>query len=169
MTSLVTPAEFAGYLQRNVDQYTADTVLNGASGLVRSYCRWGIAQETTTFTVDANGGRVVALPTLRLNDVTAVAVDGATLDAADFEWSSNGLLYRINGGCWPIGARRIVADVDHGYDPAPDEVRIVVCAVAARLYANPEGLASKTAADTGRVFTGLSELEMSLVAGYRIA
>lgn len=167
MDPLVTPEEFAGYMQRDLDRYTAELVLAGASGLVREFCGgWAIGQVDETFTVDGNGSVVLPLPTLRLNAVTEVRVDGtALIPDTDYVWSANGVLYRF--GAWPNGLRNIAADVNHGYDPVPPQVRIVVCAVAAKLYANPEGLSGRSSGDGSRSFIALSDVEMQLISGYR--
>lgn len=168
MESLVTADEFAGYLQRDLDRYSAELALAGASGLVRIYCGWPISRiAADVLTVDSHGGTALMLPTLRLNAVTAVGLaDGTTMDASAYTWGTNGVLYKADG--WPIGPRAATATVDHGYDPVPDEVRIVVCAVAARLYSNPEGLASKSSGDGGKTFGQLSDLEVRLIAGHRL-
>lgn len=168
MSSLVSTSDFASYLQRDLDRYSAELALAGASGLVRIYCGWPISQVLgDVMTVDSHGGTALMLPTLRLTAVASVGlVDGSTVDAGAYTWGANGVLYRADG--WPTGARAVTATVDHGYDPIPDEVRIVVCAVAARLYSNPEGLTSKTSGDGGKTFGTLSELEVRLIAGHRL-
>lgn len=165
--------EFAGYMQRDLDRATAELALAGASGIVRGFCRWGLTREpAAVMTIDGNGSRVLNLPTLRLNAVESVTVEGTALDAAGYVWSAGGQLYRDAG--WPIGFRSVTAVVDHGYDTIPDDVRIVVCSLAARYYSNPERLRSKTVGATASTFTidaaghELSELEMTLIAGYRL-
>jgi hypothetical protein len=171
LNPLVAVEELAGYLQRDLDRFSADMAVQGASGIVRGHCGWDIARTVETLTVDASGGASVNLPTLRLNDVTEVRVDGAVLDVADYGWSANGILVVTSAaGCWPRGLRRIAADVDHGYEPVPDEVRIVCCAIAARLYSNPENLLQRSTGNSSQMFRdlGFSELEARLIARYRL-
>lgn len=173
MDPLVTPEEFSGYMQRDVDRYTAELVLAGASGLVRNYCRWPISRiENDIRVFDGDGSRWLNLPTLKLNDVTSVSVDTGADDplaltvGTDFRLLPNGMLWRSAG--WPIGYANVTIDFDHGYDPVPDEVRIVVCALAAKFYSNPEGLTSRSGGDSNRAFSELSSLEMQLIAGHRL-
>jgi len=165
---LITTTDLAAYLQRDLDQYSADLAVRGASGLVRTYCGWGISRAVETLTVDANGGISVNLPTLKLNDVTAVRVDGELLDPDDYMWGGNGVLVARHR--WPGRLRAVEADVDHGYDPTPDEVRIVVSVMAGRVYANPEGLIQRSSGDSSKSFTSgvLTDLEMRLISAYRL-
>lgn len=170
MDPLISVDDLAGYLQRPIDRASATIAVQGASGLVRAYCGWGLSRAVETLTVDANGTGSVNLPTLRLNDVTEVRVDGDILDPSTYNWGFNGILVATTGYRWMAGLRKIEADVDHGYQPIPDEVCIVASAIAARLYANPEGLASKASGDDSRTFGAtLSDLEMRLISAYRLS
>jgi hypothetical protein len=176
MEPLVTAEELAGYLRRDLDRYSADLAVTGASGIVRSYCGWNLSRAVETLTVTANGSISVNLPTLRLNDVTEVRADGAVLDPAEYGWGSNGVLaarYR-----WPLGMQYLAVDVDHGYDPVPDEVRLSCLSMASRLYSNPEGLSSKSSGDDSRVLgdaisdarpSAWEGLELRILHRYRIA
>lgn len=172
--SLVVDEDFAAYLQRDLDRATAELALAGASGVVRAFCRWSISAEETTFTVDGTGSTILRLPTMKLNGVDAVAIDGTALDPGEYRWSAGGLIERAAG--WPRRFR--VADVtcSHGYalDDMPDAIRIVVLALAARYYGNPDGLRSKTVGDISRTFLlesmrgDMTELETALIGGYRL-
>lgn len=172
MESLVTPEEFAAYLQRDLDRSTAEVAVAGASGVVRQWCRWNITRTTESMEVDSGGSQYINLPTLHLRDVNSLTVAGELVDASSYTWSRAGQLYRAQG--WPRGFRMVDAVVDHGYDDIPDEIRIVVLSLAARYYVNPEGLRSKTVGNASRVFVletmrgDLAELEIRLIAGYRI-
>lgn len=172
MNPLVSAEEFAGYLQRDLDRYTADLALAGASGVVRLYCGWRIDRATETFVLDGDASRILTLPTLKLNAVNSVTVEGDELDPDDYQWSESGMLYRAGG--WPAGFRNIEVDADHGYSPTPDEVRVVVCAIASRHYNNPDGLRSKTVGAISRTFVletmrgDLSKLEVELIGGHRL-
>jgi hypothetical protein len=179
MDALVSVEDFAAYLQRDLDRCTADLALAGASGLVRQYLRWDLSRTTETFVVDTHGSRTVALPTLRLNGVDEVSVvrrpPGTTLPVstllapAEYTWSASGLLWLDTPT--PNGFRAVSVVADHGYDPIPDEVRLVVCAIAARAYSNPDGLRSQTVGGVGRGYAAAAEmtaLEVGLIAGFRL-
>lgn len=170
---LVVAEDFASYLQRDLDRKTADLALASASGLVRHYCRWGLSAETITFIEDGTGTQLLSLPTLRLNAVAEVRVDGEVIPVTGYEWGRGGQLYR-NYAVWPRRFRVVQADVQHGHTIIPDELRAVVFAVAARFYVNAEGLRSKTVGQVSRTFVletmrgDLTDLETALIAGYRL-
>jgi hypothetical protein len=167
MGPLITVDDLAGYLQRPIDRYSATACVAGASGLVRAWCGWNISRTVETLTVDANGSGSVNLPTLRLNDVTEVRVAGDVLDPSEYGWATNGVLAFTSRNGWPSGLRQVAADVDHGYDPIPDEICIVVAAVAGRLYSNPEGLVQKSSGDDSRSYgPRLSDMELRLIAAH---
>jgi len=167
MDPLITVDELAGYLQRDLDRYSATLAVQGASGLIRAICGWGLSRTTETLTMDCNGGVVLKLPTMHLNAVNTVTCDGVLLGPIDYSWSVSGLL--VARTCWPHIRCRIAADVDHGYDPIPDEIRIVACSAAGRLYNNPEGLKFKAAGGGSRSYhDALSELEQRLISAYQL-
>jgi hypothetical protein len=165
---LITAEELAGYLQRDLDRYSADLAVQGASGLVRTACGWNVSRVVETLTVNGNGSASMNLPTLRLNDVTEVRVDGVVVDASAYGWGANGVLVAVSR--WPLGLRRVEVDADHGYEPIPDELRIVCCSVAARLYSNPENLLQRSAGTSSQMFRdlSLSELETRLISPHRL-
>jgi len=167
MEPLTTPEELAGYLQREIDRYSAELAVRGASGIIRSICGWDLTRVTETLTVDSNGAAAVKLPTLKINDIMSVTLDGTTVvDTAEYLWSPNGIL--VARSYWPTG-RLIAAEVDHGYEPIPDDVRIIACAIASRLYGNPEGLAMRVAGDSTRTFGQLlSPVEMRIISRYAL-
>jgi hypothetical protein len=167
MGPLITVDDLAGYMQRPIDRFSATVCVTGASGLVRAYCGWNLSRITETLTVDANGSGSVNLPTLRLNDVTEVRVAGAVLDGSQYGWATNGVLAFTARSAWPSGLQCIAVDADHGYDPIPDEIGIVVAAIAGRLYGNPEGLMQKSSGDDSRSYgPRLSDLEMRLISAH---
>lgn len=176
MDPLVTPEDFAGYLQRDLDRFSAEQAIAGASGLVRDYLGWAVSRTVETFTLDSYGSSILGLPTLKVNDVLSVTLDGEPV--TDYTWGAGGMLYRCKptwpAMSWPTGARRVVAEVDHGYDEVPDAVRIVTCAIAARHFVNPEALRSKTVGETSRVFLvesigrEMTQLELALINRYKL-
>jgi hypothetical protein len=160
---LVTASELATYLQRDLDTASAEFAIAGASGVLRSYCRWSISRQTDVWWLNG-GATVLDLPTLYVNEIVSVAVGDTTYD--DHILLAGGQLYRADW--WPRGYANVRVEADHGYAVIPDEVRLVACSIAARFYVNPEGLASKSGGDAGRAYTGLSQMEIGLVSGYRL-
>jgi len=169
---LASPETFSSYMQRDLDRATATLCLQGASALVRNYCRWSISQATETFVVDGSGTELLSLPTLKLNTVT-LTVDGTLLDADTYQVASRGQIRRLDG-IWPCGLDNVSADTDHGYTIIPDDITLVVCSLASRYYSNPDSLRSKASGDDSRVFGAIviasdfSELALQLLAPYRL-
>jgi hypothetical protein len=176
MDLLVSADDFNTYLQRpaTVDTAQATMALAGASGVVRHFCRWVISEEApVTFALDGNGTDILNLPTLRLNAVSEIRIDGVIVEPGRYEWSRGGQIQL--DGWWPRRFRSIEVDGDHGYATIPDEVRAVVMSLATRYYINPDGLRSKTVGGVSRTYMlesasgkPLTELETAMIAGYRI-
>ncbi|MEH0147456.1 hypothetical protein V6D40_07265 [Corynebacterium sp. Q4381] len=76
---------------------------------------WPVRQETVT--VDTAGDNVIFLPTLRLLQVHALALDGTPVGLDTIEWSESGMvrLKRRSGR----GFRRATATITHGFDTTP--------------------------------------------------
>lgn len=144
MAALADPTELAGYLQRDLDTYSATQALNIASRAIRDFCGWEISEETVTAKVlDTYGERSIWLPTLLLTAVSSVVEKGVTLTVAtDFDWTAYGRL--IRSGRWPNEARSVTVTYTHGYTTVPDSVKGVCLAVAGRRYQNPSALRSQT-------------------------
>lgn len=92
---------------------------------IRAYCGWHIAPVVTeTITLDSDGQEALVLPTLKLQDVTAVRYwDGTTMAPlggwnARTGWSTERCsIYRAGG--FPRGRRAIEVDIVHGYANVP--------------------------------------------------
>jgi hypothetical protein len=164
-TPLATEAELEAHLRRTLDPASAALALAGGSGAVRDYCRWGISRADETLVVDGTGGGYLLLPTLHLVSVAEVRVDGTVLTAGDYTWSASGQLYRPAG--WPRILRGVEVDCVHGYEPVPDTPRLVALEHAARIYDNPQRVASKSVGGVSESYD-LSELEMGQLDAYRL-
>lgn len=146
MTTLVDVAEWSDYA-RVPPPPNAATLLEAASGVVRTYCGWSISAETVEGQPrDGDGSSLLLLPTLRLTAVTAVVLAGrALVDGVDFDWSTAGIIQRLPyGRCWPHKKRAIVTSYRHGYVLVPAEIKAVVVALAARSATAPAGLVQQT-------------------------
>lgn len=125
-------------------------LLGQASAAVRRYCGWHISPVIDEqLIVDGSGGRALGLPTLRLLDVLSVYEPGAVVvsnpplpeeqvSLADLDWSVSGWLSRVTP--WTDRERGVWVTARHGFEPVevPD-LAAVVCIVAARAAANPQG------------------------------
>lgn len=171
------------------------TALSLASGLVRSFCGWSISQETATVTLDSDGGIVLVLPSLQVNSVTSVVLNGIdpsgdpmpTVTAGvDYDWRVNGTLIWISPMTpwpgvsygWPFGGQRVTVAYDSGYTTVPDEVQAVVMSVAERIGVssayqqqldNIGGISqNRTLSATAGGGSGLTAIEQQSLGQYRI-
>lgn len=147
MSELVTLEQFAGYLKADLseaDAWTAQQLLDGAESAVREYCGWHIAPaRTETLTADGSGSTLLELPTLHMTALAGVTESGTTVDLDGVEWSTNGLIER--DARWCRRRRGVTATVTHGYDDPPPWLVVLICAVAARAFRVPVGVAAESA------------------------
>lgn len=100
-----------------------------AAGQIRDTCGWHIAPEITeTITVDSDGSTVLALPTLKVGEITAIRdvtqTTATVLDPTTWRASPAGLLVRPAG--WPCGIAALEVDLMHGYETCPDALLPVI-------------------------------------------
>lgn len=146
--ALVTIVDFSGYLKRDLseaDAYTAQMLLDGASGAVTEYCGWHIAPVVSeTVVVDGTGTLIQTLPTLNLLSLDTLTENGKALDVSRIDWSANGLLEK-RVGHWTHRRRGIAAGITHGYELTPGWVATLIFAVAGRAFSSPLGIAAEAA------------------------
>lgn len=162
---LVLPGELNTHLNTAVPTARADQAITMASGAVTAYCGWAIARESTTMYVTGTGTRDLTLPTLRLWDVTDIRVDGVSMtEIPPFSWVGT---IRADAAFGPD--TKIEVDVDHGFDPIPDVVRLVVLTLAARVINNPDDADTITVSSvTRRYRAALTALDMRLLDTFRV-
>lgn len=141
--ALATPDDLTAYLgapPTNAAQ--AAWMLDTAAAIVRGYCGWSITQEAATWTLDADGGPMLLVPTLYLDTSTVTVTDNTpatgpvTVDPADYSASDIGVLTRRGYPyAWPAAARAVTVSATHGYATPPREITAVCCAMASRLIA----------------------------------
>ena len=130
---LIDLEEYAEYVTGDA---LKETRLDGVIAAIRGYCGWHIAPAyDATFVVDGPGGRVLSLPTLRLNSVVSVTENGTELDADAFEWSHDGTLRRSCN--WTERYRGIVVVANSGFDKIPADLLAVVIDAFAQAKAIP--------------------------------
>lgn len=110
----------ASTLTRFGDDDAAQAALDAVLVAARGYCGWPVSPERVgdQLTLDGPGGRVLDLPTGKLNALTGVVEDGVTLDAAKLDWSQTGSVRKQSGASWSCRYRAITATIDHGYTEA---------------------------------------------------
>lgn len=139
MTALATPTELAGFLQQDLDTYSAAQALDVASQDIRTACGWNISQETVTAQdFDGTGGTSIWIRTLNLTGVSAVVADGVTLAATDYRFYRYGRLRRIYA-YWPYFPKIVTVTYTHGYATVPDDVKGACLVLAGAKYVAPGG------------------------------
>ncbi len=144
MANLATATELRLFLEVDdavLPDDRADLILTVVSGLVRDEAHQLFDQvETDEVDLDGTGTDVLLLPELPVAAVASVLEDGSALvDGTDYDWSTNGVLRRLNGQ-WIRRARYYTVTYTHGYAAPPDGLKGIVLRVAARIVDNPEGL-----------------------------
>lgn len=166
MAALASAAELNTLLQTTVPDDQATLALATASGTVRGYCGWNLLRETATFTSEGDGTVLLSLPTLRLLSITNLLIDGTVTATSTMLVLPRGQIVWADG--WPAGAR-IDITIDHGYDEAPDVVKLVTLTVAARIVNNPEHLRGMQVGQVQRSYDPkLLNLDMRLLDPYRL-
>lgn len=130
------PIAFAGDLAR-YQAGDADELLDHATAAVRDYCGWHVTPSITeTVTVNAVG-QTLFLPSLNVTAVTAVVVNGVTVDATSYEWAAAGMVWSPTwwGFRSPQRFRNATVTFTHGFASAP-AVASVVLARASRFQNN---------------------------------
>ena len=90
---------------------------------IRIACGWHIAPrvEALPMVVNANGGTVLTVPSLKINEPLLV-VDSAGRSIVDYTWSDNGILE----GNWPAGLRSVTVTADSGFGECPPSIKAVI-------------------------------------------
>jgi hypothetical protein len=122
----------------------AEFLLEAASGVIRTYTEWSISREVVVdHRIDGPGGTLLLLPTLLLESVQAVEVDGEAV--TDYTWSTLGMLERAAG--WPRAFGAISASYTHGYATVPAEIKSYTVSVAAAAAASVAGKVQESIGD----------------------
>lgn len=141
MVMYATPVELAGYLQQDVDTYTATQVLTLAS---ERFCKAADTRfESTSATYECVGGagRKLSLPFRPLIAVQTVQINGLTVT----DWTLiRGVLYRSAGfGGSTFPPPKVTVALTHGFTSAGDDVKLAVLEYASTAYVNPDGSISE--------------------------
>lgn len=104
--------------------------IDRAVAYIRREAGWHIFPiAVDTLTLDGEGGHVLTLPSLRVEDISEIIENGTPLDPSAYEWSADGDVKRVRG-CWTTRWRGITVTLTHGYDPADVDMRDLGSALA---------------------------------------
>lgn len=118
-------ADVEAYTNGRLLAADADTAvwLDRALKAARRYCGWHVTpvQTDTDVVMDGPGGRLLALPTMRVVDLSALSENGTAADVdTELYVSESGLVRKVNGGCWTSRYGGITYTLEHGFDAATD-------------------------------------------------
>lgn len=176
-----TPAELSAYSKGSISptDERSPLLLAGASEAIRRYVGWNVAPaEDQTVTLDG-GGSVLYLPSLQVNSISSITVDGTLYEPTDYEWSRvTGNVRRKYGPIWPDIWGGVVVTFNSGYTDVPKDLKAIVLQVASIAMSSPTGatreqagaISMQWATTAPGVAGGLSLLQrdLAILAAYKL-
>lgn len=160
-----------GRLDRDDDE--TERQLAAALAAARTYCGWHVspAISEVEMVLDGTGDRLIVLPTLKLNTLTAVLENGVSVPLAELHWSARGLIAKRGGGYWSDLFGSIRVTFNHGYSSAPDFESVILSAIDRGAFSPEAGrprvigpFQYETPAPAGAAFTGLERVVLDRYA-----
>lgn len=135
----VTPADIASGGAVPADLPGLAVSIDAAVDAIRTYCGWHVwPVRDETMRRDGEGGKVLTLPTLRVDNITEIREQGNVLTEDVYEWSGTGDVRRLVG-CWTHRWRAIEVDLTHGYGQCPPALLALVVDTVSDAVSNPVG------------------------------
>jgi hypothetical protein len=134
-----TAVELAGYMQQDVDTYTANLVLTTSSQMFSTAAETWFAPTTATYQFVADGCRTVRLPFSPITAISAVRIAGVTVSASDYTLVRDVLYRKTSTFGTPCKFPPDLGEVDltHGFATPGDDVKGAVLETAAAAYSVP--------------------------------
>lgn len=140
--AFATTAELSAHTQGLIapsDPRAAD-LLEGATAAIQNFCGWHIAPATDVTAYLDGGTSNLYLPTLKLNSIASLVVDGQTIDLADIEWSRRtGNVRFKSGASFPDVYGGIVVTFNSGWAEVPPSLKQIVLQASAMALSSPLG------------------------------
>jgi hypothetical protein len=133
--ALTTPARLAGYLQQDLDTYSATLALDAASDTFELEADTKFSSTSTTYTLEGYGQDVIGLPRQPVIAVQSVTVDGVAV--TDYARRGPNLYRILRWGGASYYAADVVVTYTYGYTTAPASVELAVLQLAGDLYQHP--------------------------------
>lgn len=122
-----------------------DPLIKGVSSALRRYCGWHVAPVIDDqATLDTDGSGLLRLPTLRLVELTSIAVLGQERPVGDVEWSHTGLVR----GTFPNRFRSTVVGFRHGFEDV-EALSMIAAQVIRMALSSPMGATREQAGALG--------------------
>lgn len=138
------------------DTSRVEAVLAAASAAVRGFCGWHVAPVLTCVARVTGDGRMLSLPTVALEGVTSIEIDGGSVSTDLVEWLDGGLV-RLRCGHWPRTWGGVTVTYEAGVDlsQCPD-LAAVVAQIAANAMAGAPGVQSERAGEVSITYNATS-------------
>lgn len=179
---IMDPEEFAamtGGAFAGEDAGRIEAMLDAVSASVRAFCGWHVAPMLPCKAVTEGPGWALCLPSLAVRSVSSVSVLGEALEAASYEWRSDGMVRRRPPSYWPSDWGGVEVSFESGFDlAAVPDLAAVVAQIASNAMAAAPGVRSERAGgveieynQTGSGISGgvgLLPRDMQMLAAYRL-
>lgn len=146
MVMYATATELAGYLQQDLDTYTATQALTLASAEFTRVAETAFTATSATWSTIGDGCTELELPYNDVTAVSAVRVNGSTITGWTYRL---GWLYRSAGFgyayAWP--PYQVDVDLTYGQTSVPDDVKLAVLEIAGAAYEHPSAAVSEAIDD----------------------
>lgn len=158
----------------------SEIILDGATAAIQRYAGWHIAPALDLELTLDGGQDVIYLPTLKLNSVESITVDGTLLDPTAYEWSrvTGNIRYVSRETCHDSWGGTVV-EFNSGYETIPADLTQIVLQVSSQALSSPTGATREQAGQISMqwattapgVAGGLSLLnrDLAIVNSYKIA
>lgn len=121
MTEELRPEDVESYTGQRLsaDDPEVQRALDAALARARRYCAWHVSPvQTETFVLDGDGSERLSLPTLAIESVDSITVNGVVIDPSEVASPAYAPYVLIRRNRWPRGYSNIAVTVAHGYSAA---------------------------------------------------
>ncbi len=141
MVSFATPAELSKFTEGLISptDERSQPLLDGATAAIRHLAGWNIAPAEEVAVALDGGGDVLYLPSLKVNSITSVTVNGEAVSPPDFEWSRRTGNLRLRSGRFPDSWGGVIVTFNSGYSTVPADLKAITLQMVAIAMSSPTG------------------------------
>jgi hypothetical protein len=150
MATYPTPTELAGFLQKDLDTYSATQALALAAGDFATAADTAFSATTLTWTTQGGPGTDIQIPYRPVTAVSQVRLNGVVITGWTLRLNA---LWRSTGfGTWYAFPPDLVeVDLTYGYTADRIDAKLAMLEIAGGLYQRPDVLVSSEAIDDYRI------------------
>lgn len=159
-------------------QASVTTAIAAASQAVRDYCKWHVAPALTCkASLTPEGARVLQLPCLHLDAVTAAREDGEDLDPTGIQTQDEGIIRKADGARFTCAWSGLELTYTAGF-PNNGLLQGIVAQIAENRLAAPGGVREEHAGQVGISYnqtaagvsggTALLDRDREMLSAYRL-